>query len=132
MHEFRLRAAGAAKANVGAARLERFVVRAGRNLAKSILRRQPDFDVIGLGIAETEIPGRKGDDPIMNPEPLQNGFGVARQRLEFVVRMLRQGIFHQLDLLELMLADYAARVLAVTAGLGTKAWRVSDPLHRQL
>ena len=68
----------------------------------------------------------------MNPEPLQNSFRVAGQRFEFIVRIFRQRVFHQLDFFELVLADHAASVLAVTAGFGTKAGRISGPLHRQL
>ena len=37
----------------------------------------------------------------------------------------------QLDLLELVLADHAARVLAVAAGLGAEAGRVRGQPHRQ-
>src|SRR5207247_2864599 len=57
VHKLGLRSTGAAKANVGAPRLERFVVRAGRDFAKGILRRQPHFDVVSLGVAETKIAG---------------------------------------------------------------------------
>ena len=38
---------------------------------------------------------------------------------------------HQLDLVELMLADHAARVLAVAARLGAEARRVRGELDRQ-
>ena len=38
---------------------------------------------------------------------------------------------HQLHLVELVLADHAARVLAVAAGLGAEARRVADELERQ-
>ena len=49
----------------------------------------------------------------MQIERLQNRLRVARERLVLVPRALRHHVFHQLDFLELMLADQAARVLAI-------------------
>src|SRR3954464_8786393 len=48
---FGLRAASATETNLRAARLERFIIRAGRDFAERVLRRQPDLYVISLGRA---------------------------------------------------------------------------------
>jgi hypothetical protein len=47
------------------------------------------------------------------------------------VAFVRARYHHELDLLELVLADHAAHVLAVTAGLGAEAGRVRGQPHRQ-
>ena len=55
----------------------------------------------------------------------------ARQLLERGVGILRPHDLHELDLVELMLADHAARVLAVAARFRAKARRVRGQLDRQ-
>ena len=65
------------------------------------------------------------------PEPLQDRLGVAGQLLERLVRVLRMDDLHHLDLVELVLADHAARVLAVAAGLRAEARRVRGEPDRQ-
>ena len=52
--------------------------------------------------------------------------------LERVVGALRMRDLHHLDFVELVLADHAARVLAVAAGLRAEAWRVRGEPDRQL
>src|SRR5437764_13323811 len=49
VHELGLLAAFRTPADIGAARLVGFKVRAGRNLAEKLLPRQPYFQVVGLG-----------------------------------------------------------------------------------
>jgi len=56
---------------------------------------------------------------------------VAGEGLERGVRVGRAHDLHQLDLVELVLADHPARVLAVGAGLRAKARRVCDIAQRQ-
>jgi len=46
--------------------------------------------------------------------------------------MCRGGELHQLDLVELMLADQAAGITAVGAGLGAEAWGVGGVVERQV
>ena len=52
VYVFGFRAARATKTYLGAARLKRFVVRAGRDFAESVLAGKPDFYVLSLGVAE--------------------------------------------------------------------------------
>src|SRR5581483_8065512 len=53
--ELHFRAAARAELDVGAPRLKRFAVAAGRNLAIRLLARQPDFDVVGLRGRESHV-----------------------------------------------------------------------------
>ncbi len=119
-------------ADLGAARLEGLEVRAARDLAELALARQPDLDVVGLGRAEADIPGRERHDAVVDSQKLQNPLGVARELLQALEALLGLRVHDQLDLVELVLADDAARVLAEAAGLGPEAWRVGRHLHRQL
>ena len=61
-----------------------------------------------------------------SPSRLQNILGVGGQLLEFVVALVRPRELHQLDLLELVLADDAAHVASVGAGLAAEARRVAQ------
>ena len=80
---------------------------------------QPDFEVVGLGGGEAHVAGAQRHDAVRQFQPLQDRLGVAGQLLERVVGLVRMDDLHQLDLVELMLADHAARVLAVAAGLAS-------------
>ena len=51
---------------------------------------------------------------------------MADEQLELVPGLPGPTDVHELDLLELVLPDHAARVAAVGAGLGAKARRVGD------
>ena len=113
---------GSSEADVGAAGLEGFEVRAGGDLAVEALAREPDFEVVGL--RPMRSPGRRcrgafcgraarglrGRLRVLRVRALVGGFGV-----------LGAGELDELHLLELMLADEAADVLAVAAGLGPEA-----------
>src|SRR5205823_2446493 len=57
--------------------------------------------------------------------------GVARERLVLLPRPLRQRELHELHLLELMLADQAARILPRRAGLAAEARRVRTEPARE-
>ena len=57
---------------------------------------------------------------------------MRRKLLVSAVGMIRMHDLHQLHLVELVLADHAARVLAVGAGFGAEARRMADELERQL
>ena len=54
------------------------------------------------------------------------------ERFERRVRIRRPHDVHDLHLVELMLADHAARVLAGRARFRSEAWRVRHELQRQL
>jgi hypothetical protein len=111
-------------ADVGAARLKGVEVGAGRNFAIKILAGQPDLEIVGLCRGEAGVAGAKKDAAIRQAERLENLFGIAREALVLGVGFLGARELDQLDLLELVLADDAARVFAGRAGLGAEARRV--------
>ena len=120
-----------APAGLHAPRLERLAVAARGNLAVLALTRQPHLEVVRLRRAEADVAAAQRHDAIGEPEPLQHGLRIGHEQLELGVRLLGSRDVHELDLVELMLADHAARVLAVGAGLGPEARRVRHQPHRQ-
>jgi hypothetical protein len=52
---------------------------------------------------------------------LQDGLGVACHFLQRLIAFVGVGDLHHLDLVELVLADHAARVAARAAGLGAES-----------
>ena len=65
-----------------------------------------------MAAREAHVAGAERDHAIGQLELLQDGFGVPGELLVRGVRLLRVHDLHQLDLVELVLADHAARVLA--------------------
>ena len=130
VHELRL-ALRVAEARLHPPRLERLAVRARRDLAVGVLRGQPHFEVVGLGGGEADVAGAQRDDAVRQLEAPQDRFGVAGHLFERLVRSVRMDDLHHFDLVELMLADHAARVLAVASGLGAEARRVRGEPDRQ-
>src|SRR3954471_24139422 len=130
MHKAR-RAAFRPAARIHAPRLEVAAVRAGGNLAVHALPRQPHLDVIGLLRREAHVAGAQRYDAIVQAKPSENFFGTGEHSLMLVFRLLRRRDRHQLHLVELMLADHAARVLAGRARFGTEAGRVGRDAPRQ-
>ena len=63
--------------------------------------------------------------------PDQHLLRVGRESLERIVRILGTHDLHELDLVELVVADHPARVLARGAGFGAEAGRVSDEFEWQ-
>ena len=57
----------------------------------------------------------------MQTEQLQHSLGMSSERLELVIRVFRQRIFHQLDFLKLMLPNNPTHILAVRSSLAAKA-----------
>src|SRR5208283_1616769 len=131
VHQFRLLAAFRAIADVRPSRLEVRKVRAGRDLAKQSLSRQPDLDVVGLGRRETQVCGTQCNRAVVQPQPLQHLLGIARELLVFFPRLLWLGELHELDFLKLVLANDASHILAVRTGLAAEARRVRGERNRQ-
>ena len=67
----------------------------------------------------------------MELQTLEHFFGVAGQKLELFERLLRLDEAHELDLVELMLADQPAHVFAVRTGFAAKTRRVRGVRARQ-
>ena len=131
MHGLGLAGLRVPPARLHAPRLEALAIAAGGDLAVLALARQPDLQVVGLGAAEADIARAQRHDAVRQPEPLQHLAGVAGQFLQRRVGIPRPDHVHQLDLVELVLPDHAARVLAVGARLGTEAGRVGHEPQRQ-
>jgi hypothetical protein len=131
VHEFGL-ALGVAKPRLHAPGLEGLAVAAGADLAVGALPRQPDLEVIGLGGAEAHVAGAQRHHAVGQLQRLQHGLGVAHHLFQCGVAVLGVGYLHHLDLVELVLADHAARVAPGAAGLGAEAGAVRRQLDRQL
>src|SRR5690606_10003718 len=122
---------GVAPTCLHAARLEGLAVGDRGNLAVLALPRQPYFEVMRLRRAEADVTRAQRDDAIRQAEQLENPLGVTGHLLQRGIRIRGLHDLHHLDLVELMLADHAARVLAVGTRLGTEARRVRDVSARQ-
>src|SRR6185503_5770878 len=96
--------------------LERLRVAAGRDLAICLLARQPDLDVIGLCRGKPHVSRAQQHRAKGQLQLLQHLLSVCREGLQLRVRGVRSGQFHELDLVELMLANEAAYVLSVRPG----------------
>src|SRR6185295_15941215 len=121
VEEARLAAVRGAVAEVGAPGLEVGAVRAGGDLAVGVLAGEPDFEIVGLGCGEAHVAGREADAAVGEVELFEDALGVARQLFERGEAGLGGRQVDQLDLVELVLADEPADVLAVRAGLAAEA-----------
>src|ERR1035438_6347023 len=126
VHQLALAGAFRAIADVGATRLESLEVGARRNFAEQSLPRQPHFDVVSFGRRKSHVSGAQDHGAIVQAELLQDLLGVASELVVLFVRLLGLGELHQLDLLELVLADDAAHVLAIRTGFAAEARRISS------
>ena len=131
MHEFVFALGGGLEADVGAAGLEGFEVGAGGDFAIELLAGEPDFEVEGLGGAEAGVAGAEQDAAIGKLEGFEDLFGVAGEALVLGVGFVGARELDQLDLLELVLADDAARVLACGSGFGAEAGGVGGEADGQ-
>ena len=132
MDEFGFRfSAGGLETDVGAASLERFEVGAGGNFAIELLAGEPDFEVEGLGGGEAGVGGAEQDAAVGKLESFEDLLSVARQLLVLCVGLLGPGELDQFDLLKLVLANDAARVLACGSGFGAEAGRVGRKADRK-
>src|SRR3990170_236530 len=127
---------GVAEADLRAPRLEVGEVAAGGDLPVPDLRRQPHFEIVRLGGGETQVRGAQRHDPVGQAKPFQDVLRVGGERLELRPRLLGAANFHQLHLVELVLADHPSHVLAVRARLRAEAGGVCrhfqrEPLSRQ-
>src|SRR5438552_657801 len=118
-------------ADVRAPRLEIEEVRARRDLAICLLPGQPNLEVVRFRAGEPEVAGRQRHAPVGKIERLENRFGVARQALVLVPGAVRHSELYDLDLLELMQADHAARVFAVRSGFAAKTRRIRAKRYRE-
>ena len=115
-------AAGGTVADVGAAGLEGLEVGAGGDFAVEVLAGEPDFEVVGFGGGEAHVAGAEEHAAVGEAEALRGRSRRARvRRFVLFVGFFGRGELDQLDLLELVLADHAADVLAVGAGFGAEA-----------
>src|SRR6185295_4498548 len=90
---------------------------AARDLAIRVLPREPDLEIVAFAGVRTDVPRAKLHGAVVEPEPHEDLLRVASQELELAQAL---AVFHEADelhLVELVLADEAARVLAVAAGL---------------
>ena len=123
---------GVLEAGLQASRLEGLAIAHRADLAIGVLRGQPHFQVVGLGGAKTHVARAQAHHAVRQSELLQHGFGVARHFFQRVVALVGVHDLHHLDLVELVLADHAARIAAVAAGFGAEARCVGREFDRQV
>ena len=112
--------------------LEVVVVAAGRYFPILLLSGQPDFKIVGFGRPEADVAGAQDDDPIRERQALQDLFRVRGQFFVRALGIVRRSEVHEFDLLELMLPDHAASILAVRARFRSETRRVRRQLHGEL
>src|SRR5690349_15631892 len=132
VHEVALAATFWFEANARAARLKSFTIGTRRDFAKFIARGKPNLDVVGFRRGEAHVASAKQNGAMVQPQLLQNGFGVFCQGFVFVVASFRVRELEELDLLELMLAEDAAGVFSGCSGFRTEASRPSGDVNGQL
>ena len=113
----------------------RLVVRrvgAARQLAVAALARQPDLDVVLLRRRGTEVAGRDVRDAVVQAERLRDLLLDREQPVVLLPRAVGMAEREHLDLVELVRAEDAARVLARRAGLAPEARRDAAVAERQV
>jgi hypothetical protein len=88
----------------------------------SILPRQPDLNVIGLARAEADIAAAQVHHAIVQTKALHDRFGAAEHALMLVDRFLGGSDRHHLNLVELVLAQHAARIAPGRTRFRAEAW----------
>src|SRR6267378_5299234 len=111
VHELGLLAGTRAGANVGAAGLIVGVGTGARDFEPLTDARRPRFEVVRFGGRETEVIRWQHGDAIGQLELLQHGLGMAGQLFVLRRRVGSEAETDELDLVELMHAQQAARVL---------------------
>ena len=96
------------------------------------MRRQPDFQVIGLGRAKAHVAGAQRQDAVRQTQLLQNGFSVARHLFQRLVALVGMRDLHHFDLVKLMLTDHAFGIFAIAARFGTEARAVGGEFDGQV
>ena len=104
--------------------LEGAEVGTGGNFAVSVLRRQPDFKVVGFGRREAHVAGTQSHASVGQFQFLKNDFGLASQFFMRLGGFFRMNNLHQFNLVKLMLADHAAHIATAGTGFGPVARRV--------
>src|SRR3984957_10033832 len=132
VQRLRLVALRIAPARLHAPRLKGLEVAARGDLAVALLRGQPRLQVVGLGAAETDVTGAQRHGAIGNLQLPEHRLGMPREFLERCIRGIGPYDLYQLDLVELMVTDHAARVPARSAGFGAEARRMRHEPKRQV
>ena len=76
-----------------------------------------------MGGGESEIAGTQADHAVGQAQALQYGFGVAREYVEGIARLVGMGQLNQLHLVELMEPDETADVFAIGPRFGSETGR---------
>src|SRR5688572_9442501 len=105
MNKLGLTAARPAEAKVHSPGLKITAVRAARDFAIGLLRRQPNLDVIGLSGAKAHIPCGQHNRTVREAEKLKNSLGISGELFVFALGLFGKAEFYKLYLFELMLTD---------------------------
>ena len=107
-------------------------VRAGRDFAICALPGQPHFEIVRLVGLKAHVPRAEKHPAKGQVKPVEDGFGCLRHAFMLVSGLVRRGDRDELDLVKLMLADQAARVLACSARFGAETGRERDEAQWEL
>jgi hypothetical protein len=94
------------------------------DLAVGALRGQPHFQVIGLGGAKAHVAGAQRHHAVRQFQRCSTASAWPTISSQGFIALLGRGDLHHLDLVELVLADHAARVAPGTARLRAEAGAV--------
>ena len=112
--------------------LEIFAVGAAGNFAVGVLRRNPNFQVIGFGCTETHVAGTQSNHAVGQFQRFQNIFSMADHFFQRFVWFFWMNDLHHFHFVELVLANQTAHVFAVCARFGTETWRMRSQFQRQI
>src|SRR5712675_1306499 len=131
VHEFTLPASLGLETNSRPPCLKGLAIGARGNLAKFIAGGQPDLEVIGFRRCKAHVAGAEQHGSVMQAQFLQHCFGVSSQGFVLFVTFLGMRELEKFNLLELVLPQDAARVLASRSRFGTEAGGPSGHLEWQ-
>ena len=115
--------------NLRPPRLEGLRVAAGRDLAIRLLTWQPHLEIVGLRRRKAHIPCTEQHAPVRQTQAFENRLGVTGQPFEFFMRLFGGRDLHELDLVELVLANEAPHVGTVGPCLASETWRIGRVLQ---
>src|SRR3546814_14802246 len=104
--------------------------RAARNLAIPLLAGQPDFEIIGARGREAHVAGAQFHAAESEAELGEQGFGARRHPLVLGFGLVGGGDRAHLGLVELVLADEAARIAARGSRFRAEGWRQLGQTYR--
>ncbi|CCJ83722.1 hypothetical protein BN133_99 [Cronobacter dublinensis 582] len=131
MHQTGLFIGLAAAARLHATSLEIPYVRAGRDFAVRILRRDPHFQVVGFTRAKAHVAGAQQHLAIRQAEQLQHSLRMAGHLFQRLHGVFRTHDLYHFHFIELVHTDKTAGVTTIRARFRAEARRMRGHFYRQ-